>query len=778
MRRYCEILRFHDGVRVQASAPEATVETPPAGAPPDAGEQLLVLVDLGPAQAHRSRETRTIATRAYWQSEGGIVARLRRALVEANRYVMQENIHAAQTQSAPGSITCAVFHEEELFLGQVGPGNVLLYHPDGNVEIFPSRALPMLPLGAVLPPVIHVGYAPVLPGSALLIATASVAEAQARSLWVETLAANEPQRSIDQVLRPMRENRVTGCAVFVHCLPAPAAAGESYLAPKPSSRPERLPAPPPAPVATPLPLAPPATSPAQAAPPSAVTFTEPLVPAPALPAAPPPKRLSLLGRKPASRPASEVEPAVTVSALGAAPTEALPVEAGTTAVAAKRPRIALRLPNFKWPTFKRPKIAPRRTFGPALRALGSALMPGKVVGKRARPARIPPLENALLLSSLVLGLLLIVVFITTTTYFQFGGATRADALLENAETAWEKAYTSQTAEDWRRTLTLAEQILALDSRNDRAQMLHDEARLNLDALENAAVLSVTQIAELGVSPAPRRLLVARAWIYVLNPITDEVMGIPLAEDGIRPGSAAPTPILRRGQIVEGVAVAHLVDVAWMAPGPGYPDGAVFIYSDDGSLYIYEPALGPGSITRQQLLGQHASRAVTMMGTYGDQLYLLDRQQGQLFRYAPINGLYNSPPRPYFPPENAPQLQTALDLHLDGRLYLLLGDGSVRTYFAGAEELSFAMQHLPDANLRPAVMYVEPDPETGRIYLGDRQSERIMVLDKGGNYLHQFRVREGQLRQLEVLVVTQEPRVLYMIAANGLYAATLPEFVRR
>ena len=76
------------------------------------------------------------------------------------------------------------------------------------------------------------------------------------------------------------------------------------------------------------------------------------------------------------------------------------------------------------------------------------------------------------------------------------------------------------------------------------------------------------------------------------------------------------------------------------------------------------------------------------------------------------------------------------------------------------------------------MYVESDPGTGQIVLGDRQNERIVVLDKRGKYLHQFRVPEGQLQQLETLVVTQEPRVLYMIAANGIYAAALPEFVRR
>lgn len=784
MRRYSEILRFHDGARVQASAPEATLATPPRGAPPDAGEQLVILVDLGPGLAHRSRETRTIAAQTYWQSDGGIVARLRRALAEANRYVMQENLHAAQPASAPGSITCAVFHEEELFLGQVGPGNVLLYHPDGEVELFPSRALPMLPLGASLPPAIHIGYAPVSPGSALLLATTSVAEAQARSLWVQTLAADEPQQSIDQVLRSMQENRVTGCAVFVHCLAAPVTAAEAYLASKPTTGARQTP-----PVAS-VALAESAAAAESLVttvaitPPSTVMFTEPLAPAPPLPEAPP-KRRPALKRKPPSTPESAAEPpSAPPPPEPATPAEMPPPSMEFATETSEGPRtsltdsIAARLSRLKRPTFTLPQIPIRRTVGPLLRAFGVALMPGKVAGKRARATRVPPVENSLLLSSLTLGSLLIVIFITITTYFQFGGATRATTLLDDAEAAWNRAYTSQTTEDWRRTLTLAEQILALDSQNSRAQTLRDDARLNLDALENAAVLSLTQITELGVSPAPRRMLVARSWIYLLNPVTNEVTGIPLAEDGLRPNSAALTPILRQGQMIEGVTVEHLVDIAWMTPGPGYPDGAVLIYSDTGSLYIYEPALGPSSITRQQLLGEHIPRAVTMMGAYGDQLYLLDRQQGQLFRYAPINGLYNSPPRPYFAPGSAPQLQTALDLHLDGRLYLLLGDGSVHTFLAGVEDLTFTMQHLPDANLRPALMYVEPHPETGRIYLGDRQSERIVVLDKNGRYLHQFRTREGQLRQLEALAVSQEPRVLYMIAANGVYAATLPEFARR
>lgn len=769
MRRYSEILRFHNGTRVQAAAPEATLSRPPRGTPAEAGEELAVLVDLGPGLAYRSRETRTVAVRAYWQSEGGIVARLRRALAEANRYVLRENLRAPQSVAGPGSITCAVFYAEELFLGQVGPGNVLLYHPDGEIELFPTRALPMLPLGASLPPAIHIGYALVAPGSALLLATASVAEAQARSLWLQTLAANEPQQSIAQLLHSMHENQVTGSAVFVHFLDAPATAAEAYLASQAIASPPPQVVSPSAGASAELPAE--ALIPTLAFPPSAeTTFTEPLVPVPPLPQAPSRRRRS-------DRPlrVAEEQPATAPTAPQPERPAEVAAESATASPALRRTVNRLRALNLK--RFV-PSLPLRSTVEPMLRAFGKALIPGKVAGKRTVNLRLPPPENSLLLSSFTLGLLLIVLFITVTTYFQFGGATRAMTLLDEAEAARERAYASQTTEEWRRALTLAEQILALDAQNSKAQALRNEARLNLDALENAAVLTLNQLAELGISPAPRRLLVARSSIYWLNPVTHEVKGITRLDDGQRAFSD-PTTILQRGQIVENVPVADLIDIAWMAPGPGYPDGAVLIYSDDGALYIYEPPLGPGSITRQRLSGEHTSRAVTMIGTYGDQLYLLDRQQGQLFRYTPINGLYNSPPRPYFAPGAAPPLQTALDLYFDGRLYLLLSDGTVHTYFGGTEDPSFTIQHLPDPNLRPAVLFVEPDPDTGRIYLGDRQNERIVVLDKNGTYLHQFRIQEGQLRQLEALAVSTGPsRTLYLIAANGLYATTLPELTRR
>ncbi|MGC9358635.1 MAG: hypothetical protein ACP5GX_12240, partial [Anaerolineae bacterium] len=419
--------------------------------------------------------------------------------------------------------------------------------------------------------------------------------------------------------------------------------------------------------------------------------------------------------------------------------------------------------------------APKKRFRFSLpvKPFVDALLPKPVAGGRARRQRSVPEEKTAVVGGLALGFLLVVALITITALQQFGGAERTQLLLEEAQETNQEARQTQSEQDWQEALSSAEQVLTLAPENAEAQVLAEEARLALDALQHAALLTAAPLVELGTSPTPRRILVAQSWLYVLNPAQDSIFGVPLAEDGITPASSAPTPILKRGQTISSEAVGHLVDMTWMEPGPGYPDGAILIYSDNGYLYIYEPSLGPMSITFQRLQGLTELDTVTLIDTYGEQFYLINRHKNQVMKYVPVNGIYDSPPRPYFAPEVAPQLQTALDMALDGRLYLLLGTGELRAYINGTEDLSFNVQNLPDPDFQPTVMAMEFHPEEGRIFLGDPISERIFVLNKRGEFQYQYRLPGSTLKQLEVLTVSQEPAVIYFVAENRIYAAPIP-----
>jgi hypothetical protein len=222
-------------------------------------------------------------------------------------------------------------------------------------------------------------------------------------------------------------------------------------------------------------------------------------------------------------------------------------------------------------------------------------------------------------------------------------------------------------------------------------------------------------------------------------------------------------------------VGQLVDFAWLNPGGTFPDGAVFIYGNEGILYIYEPALGPGSVVYQTLEGDLTPGSITAIETFGNQFYLLNRAANQIFVYEPVNGIYESP-RQYFSEDAAPEMRLVLDVAIDGRIYLLMGDGSVDTYFAGTADPSFEIQELADPDFMPMVMALESDPDEGLVYFGDSRLERIVVVDKRGQLKHQYRLARGGLRQIEALAVSEEPHVLFFVAENRLYAAKLPELV--
>jgi len=793
MQHRSELLRFHEGQRSRHPTPEAAVVAAPPGAPDGAGEQLIILVDLIPQLAHRSRELRVLTASTYWASSGSIVARLRRALAEANRHLVRVNAEAAPGSKCSGSITCAVISGEELFLGQIGAGYAFV-HLSGSgaanphVELFPHRDRVLIPLGAVLPPVIHIGYTLLGDQATLLFGTTPAVESQPREWWKGALSAFSPEELGEVIAQTMAEGQASGSFVVVHT----AAPSPSPSHPKArrglrlfrKSKPATIAAGASKPVNIPTAKPPPVTAPA--APPK----TPVLPPATIRPAPPAPSdAVTTQDRRPALVPAFLKKPS------DPARTDARPEPEAITDVQPVVPRSRWTLPKLKlppvqaWLTKLRLKLsegryrqrAPRTRSTTAqrarLRLALRTLLPGKVRGLKKGITPVAPTEKSTVMGGLALGLLLLVFFVTTTVYFESGGHARVEEYLVEARTLRDKAFSSQNAEDWRRLLALSSHIVTLERQNTEAARLKAEAQNAVDALEIAAVLDARLFLDLGVAPAPRRLLVAGSWVYILNTTADEVIGLPLHADGLSLQTDVPVPILKRGQTFYGEVVGHLVDFAWVKPGGNFPDGALFIYSDGGTIYIYEPALGPGSISRQRLQGELEPGMVTAMAVYGERLYLVHRHHNQILTYQPVNAIYSTS-RGYFVPEFAPRLSEVLDIGIDGRVYLLMGDGTINTYFVGSEDRSFRISNLPDPNIHPMVLAVEPQADEGMIYLGDPRQERIVVLDKRGAFKHQFRLPSESLRRLEALAISETPYVLYLITANRLYAAPIPDFVAR
>ncbi len=697
MNCHVEVMRFHEGLPRQGQPPEAIVQQAPSEAPAEAGELLIVLVELSPPIHHRLREVRTVAAEVYWRSSGSVIARLRRALGEANRYLIGCNESAPPDEQSAGSITCAVIRGEELFIGQVGAANAFLQSPKGPVELFPRRSR-LYPLGASLPPVINIGYAPLEAGSTLLIATSGIAEAQARSLWAETLSTQRAtEQSLETIAVTMESSRASGALVFVRCEADETPEAESATKPRPRRRPRARPRP--------------------ARKPMTISLPRPTVRLP---------RISRAGLRPVGK---RLRGAITWMVAGIG----------------------------------------------AVRAWGTRLLPRPVEGGKRRPRPVPR-EHSLLMGSLTAGFLAIVAFITLMTYLQEGGPQRAATLLQEARAAQAEAYSLQTEEAWGHVVELCDHILALDPTNAEAAALRRQAQDALDALGQAALLQTRKLLTLGASRQVRHLLVIDHRLYLLDPDADTLIAYPLSEDGMSLAGDGPQIILGKGQTILGEEVGELVDMAWLEPTIGYKGGAIFVYGDGGILYTYEPDLGEESCTLTHLRGEPPqTAAVTAMDTFGDAFYLLDRHRNQILKYQPHNGTYDNPPRPYFAAEAAPPLAEVLDMAIDGRIYLLMGNGELQAYSEGVPDPSFQLQHDDEDAFHPTVMAMERDAEKGRFYLADPSSERIGVFDKRGRLLRRYRLEGEALRSVEAIAVSDDPYLLYLLMDNTIFVAPFPAF---
>ena len=809
MQFQSEILRFQEGARSHHPSPEATIVAARPGMLSDAGERIAVLVDLTPRLTYRSREIRTLTVKTYWASSGSIVARLRRGLAAANRHLMHINSDAPPGSKCSGSITCAVFSQEELFLGQVGSAYAFMLHPPGvfpRFEVFPRRERLHVPLGGAVPPVINISYTVLEEGCSAFFATTLIAESQARELWQKALALPTLQDISHSISQEMSISKPSGSVILIKGLASKKAPTElTYAQLRRQQASERT----------------------QSHHPPALSSTSPAVQQQTGQRSQAPEQLMAASMRQITtsvrdatathtpRPAPKQDQpgtAACTSPTDAAPVNTAPVltqpsiskpqpipvppqqqeRQATTASAVARIKRSYSMLHDRIARFvsalreRRNRGTERETTAERARLRKSlrSLLPGKVEGLRNTEQKKPPSERGSVLGGVVAGISFLVVLISLTIYLQFGGPLKAAELLSQANNLRVTAYNSQKPEHWYQLRDLCAQIARLDSQNVDAVNMKLEAEQAIDALENAAVLNVTPLIDLGTSPAPRRIVAAGSWIYVLDTTTDDIIGLPLNPNRLSTATNGPTVILKRGQSIDGGQVDNLVDLAWIEPGGIYRDGALFVYSDDGTIYIYEPTLGPNSTQSQKLEGDLSGVAVTAMGTFGTKLYFIHRQDNQILMYEPINGIYESP-RLYYAAETNRDLASAIDIAIDGRIYLLMGDGTLHTYFSGAEDLSFTITDLPDQDtFAPSVLAMESDPENGLLYLGDTRRERIVALNKSGEFIHQFRLPGNELQRIEALTVSVnldeeqniQTRILYFIAENRLYAARLPDFL--
>jgi hypothetical protein len=738
-------LTLVDGQRLIDVAHMALM-TPPRRAHGDRrSETLLVFLDLGGrggsglAQAMLEHFSRT-----YWRCSGPVTSSVRQAINAANTHLRDENRLMPVSHRRRGGLVCAVLRDDHVYLAHVGPAKALVMR-DRQETWFATQPEDGLPLGVSTGLDIRFAHSFVNAGDRLLLTGESWTGDLPDIAFANTLR----DEGVTDVMLALERQDATGTlsAMVVEC------AAREESPPLPS---EAVPSYPVASLQEPL-------TPAAGTPPDEA-------PQGSLAPVFEPTYVVQTASEPVAEPVSDPKDDGGLSYLDAASTVSAEVTYGNV-ITESRPLIGFSLRGGRLDRT-------RRGLGQTVEAVGSG---ARVVLRRVLPdpartgawgrrqGRDSSPENVPVMAGVAIAIPLLVAFLVVTFYLQRGDSQRHEVMVNQARAALEAARLTAAGDDralWNTALETAEEALLSLPDDEELLAVRDQARVRLDELGTVVRPDLTLLWDYGPGQE-RRLAATRSQVYVLDTVQDEVTQQTLAWSGANVSGVEPDLVTYRDLSVSDEPVGGLHDAVWLSAADPWIESALLILTEDNRLLQHNPSWGLSWVPMDSGL---TTDSVRVLEPYDGKLYALDPVQNEVWRI-PYDGEKFGPPQEYFTVP-VPDLGKAVDMTIDGAVYILLADGTIYKFFGG-ESVPFNIRGLPGSLSRPIALVSEGDETNGALYVANADTQSIVVLSKDGKFINQFKAADEILTNLEALAIDQDTRTLFVLANGYLYAMALP-----
>jgi hypothetical protein len=390
--------------------------------------------------------------------------------------------------------------------------------------------------------------------------------------------------------------------------------------------------------------------------------------------------------------------------------------------------------------------------------------------RRRRRGREVIAENTPMMIGIAIGIPLVVAFIVVTFYLQRNASARREALASQAQEALLVARQAGGQEEahqrWDEALQAVQEALRAAPNDDELRAWRDEARNTLDALDGIQRPELVLLDDYGPGQG-RRLAVTRLQVYVLDIEKDQVTQHMLSQARQSASEGQHALVAYRGFSVGNAQIGELRDVVWLEAGGAWVNDALLILTDDNQLLQYSLSWGLSWVRFDTGLAHVNAR---VLRPFDGRLYVLDTEQNQVWRF-PLSGDGFGPPEGYFAAA-APDLSSAVDMTIDGAVYILLADGRIYKFF-GSEAQPYQLNGLPQPLAHPVGLVSEGDATSGALYVADAGAQSIIALSKGGQFIYQIKAEGDVLAGLQALTIEESSRTLYVLSGGRLYALALP-----
>ena len=392
--------------------------------------------------------------------------------------------------------------------------------------------------------------------------------------------------------------------------------------------------------------------------------------------------------------------------------------------------------------------------------------------------------RALVLIALIIPLVMFFIVVMTRIQYERIRQEHFSSLQAMAQSRYDTALKMPSRAEMRQrlydALATSEEGLAINPDDEALNTLRRRIHHKLDEIDVVRRLfHLWKLAELeddALSPTDSsRIVIHGIDVFLLNRGSSRVYKYLLNEAGDALQSPDSSPILvQKGELRGGIQLGDMVDIAWMEAGGQRTLSTFVVLERAGSLLAYDPQQGIDVLPVADSDIWLKPQAIA--GYYGN-LYVLDPLLSRILKYMPTDNAYTNPPSDYLDPQLDVDLTGAVDLAIDGNVYVLFADGQVKKFLKGDPQ-SFALQGLPSPMRSPTTIFVSGPQEAearGYVYITDTGNERIVQFDKSGNYVRQFKAQSGEkhMENLRGIYVDEEMERMFILSGKTLWLANIP-----
>ncbi len=669
-------------------------------------------------------------SRRFYQTTGSVTAALRSSINEANELLLRLNL-SGSSPNREGAITCAVLHNDELFMLQAGESLALLGHNFGVERLPKTTPDRITPLGRTAGIDIRYFHHRLHSGDMLLLADPRIAHLPTQSLS-QALVDTEIELGLAE-LRNVVGDDSARLLLIEFTDEAPAGLPDMV-------QPSKIREDPLATVPQPAPLRDPQNLPAAY---RAVTPESRRL-QPDRPARPTPIRGPDIPRIPYVEPPIDVEKTARKATSGA----------------------ALGLSRFtNW-----------------LAELLTRLRPRQEAGAGGPNWALPTL--------LAVSIPVIVAIVVTGVYLQRGRIKRfADIKVEigkNLALVDESGEAEDIARSsYNQILLLAAEAETLRPGDAEIDRLRQEALFELDRLNNVTRLNARVYYQYDEKVNLQAVALREGFnggIFTLDKGSSTVYQHGTDESYMNPTTPSPERIVFGGQTIGSHIVNDIVDLMWRPVGNAVTREGLAMLDRNGALITFYPNFND---LRAVPLGLASDWRLPMsITTFDERLYVLDTGANQIWKYFPDGDgfILKDDERSITFNEN-PGLDKSVDFAIyseDGSLIVLYSDGRFRYYDTRSgriqwDETRLLQNGLSFPFISPTAVELVGKGLNSSIFVADGGSGRIVQISRGGTVLAQYKAIDAEGRelfsQISDLAVAETPLRIFVTAGNTLYLVT-------